>query len=204
LGVGVAAADSGLFGSSHPAPSNHPARNLNAARPRTPTTVRHARVRKHHAAPQARPTTTTTSTVQASPAAVTTPPPTADTLQAQGHDLLQDGNYAAAIPVIRRALSTASPASVTYAYALFDLGRALLLSGDPKAAVEVLWQRMQIPNQTDVVRAELQDALRALGQQANAGGPPGAPSPPGGPAHRHGGGHGEGHGAGAGSQGPFS
>jgi serine/threonine protein kinase len=219
LGVGVAAADSGLFGSSHPAASNHPARNLNAARPRnlnaarprTAATVRHARVRKHHAAPQTRPKTTTTSTVQASPAAATTPPPTADTLQAQGHELLQDGQYAAAIPVIRRALSTASPASVTYAYALFDLGRALLLSGDPKAAAEVLWQRMQIPNQTDVVRTELQDALRALGRQANTGGPPGPAGPPGppggpgpGPGHGHGRGHGDGHGHGAGGQGPFS
>ncbi len=178
LGVGVAAADSGLFGSSHPAASNHSPRNLSAAKPRTAATVRHARVKKRHAAPQTRPTTTTTSTVQASPAAATTPPPTADTLQAQGHELLQDGQYAAAIPVIRHAVSAASPSSVTYAYALFDLGRALLLSGDPKAAVEVLWQRMQIPNQTDVVRTELQDALRALGKQANAGGPPGPPVRP--------------------------
>jgi hypothetical protein len=211
LGVGVAAADSGLFGSSHPAASNHPARNLNAARPRTAATVHHAHVRKHHAAPRTRPTTTTTSTVQASPAAATTPPPTADTLQAQGHELLQDGQYAAAIPAIRRALSAAPPGSLTYAYALFDLGRALLLSGDPKAAVEVLWQRMQIPNQTGVVRAELQDALRALGKQANTGGPPGPAGPPGppggpgpGPGHGHGRGHGDGHGHGAGGQGPFS
>jgi eukaryotic-like serine/threonine-protein kinase len=201
VGVGVAAADSGLFGSSHPAASNHSARDLSAARPRTSATVRHARVKKRHATPRTRPTTTTTttSTVQASPAAATTPPPTADTLQAQGHELLQDGQYGAAIPVIRRALSVASPSSVTYAYALFDLGRALLLSGDPKAAVEVLWQRIQIPNQTAVVRTELQEALRALGQQANAGGPPGTPAGRG-PGH----GRGRGHGHGAGGQGPFS
>ena len=57
-------------------------------------------------------------------------------------------------------MSAASPPSLTYAYALFDLGRALLLAGDPKAAVEVLWQRMQIPNQTGVVRAELQTRSR--------------------------------------------
>ena len=172
VGVGVAAADSGMFGSSHPAPtSNHPARNLSAARPRTPVSTRRARVsRRHAAAPRPRPPTT--STVQASPMAATTPPPTADTLQAQGHELLQDGNYAAAMPVIRQALSTASPTSPTYAYALFDLGRALLLSGDPRAAVEVLWQRMQIPNQTGVVRVELQQALRALGHEAGGGGAP--------------------------------
>ncbi len=209
VGVGVAAADSGMFGSSHPAASNHPPRNLSAAKPRTPVTARRGRVRKRHAAAP-RPRPSTTSTVQASPMAATTPPPTADTLQAQGHELLQDGNYGAAIPVIRQALSTASPTSVTYAYALFDLGRALLLSGDPKAAVEVLWQRMQIPNQAGVVRAELQQALRALGREAGGGGAPaagrggapaqagpgGAPArsgPPFGPG-RHGHGHAYGHG----------
>ena len=138
--------------------------------------------------------------------AATTPPPTADTLQAQGHELLQDGNYAAAMPVIRQALSTASPTSPTYAYALLDLGRALLLSGDPRAAVEVLWQRMQIPNQTGVVRVELQQALRALGREAGGGGAPAPGGPDGAPAQaRHPlgpGRHGHGRAYGRGGPGP--
>jgi tetratricopeptide (TPR) repeat protein len=86
------------------------------------------------------------------------------------------GSYSQAIPVLRQALAAAPPSSLTYAYALFDLGRSLRLAGDPRQAVQVLWQRMQIPNQTGVVRTELQLALEALGQQANAnGGGPGGP-----------------------------
>ncbi len=99
-----------------------------------------------------------------------------------------DGNYQQAIPVLRQALSAASPSSLTYAYALFDLGHSLRLAGDPRQAVQVLWRRMQIPNQTDVVRAELQLALQELGQQTNASGgaSPGAPGAAGdgGPAHK--------------------
>jgi len=194
LGVGVAAADSGMFaGSSRPTASTRSTRTLSAARPRPPAT--HARVARHHAI--RRPATTT---VQASPVAATTPPPTAETLQARGHELLQDGNPAAAIPALRQALGAASPTSLTYAYGLFDLGRALLLAGDPKAAVEVLWQRMQIPNQTGVVRAELQQALRALGRQANGGGAPAPPDgSPAGPWKHPGHGHAFGHGG----PGPF-
>jgi eukaryotic-like serine/threonine-protein kinase len=194
LGVGVAAADSGMFaGSSRPTGSTHSTQTLSAARPRPPAT--HARVARHHAT---RPPATTT--VQASPVAATTPPPTAETLQARGHELVQDGNPAAAIPVLRQALGAASPPSLTYAYALFDLGRALLLAGDTKAAVEVLWQRMQIPNQTGVVRAELQQALRALGQQASGGGAPAPPAGPAGGQLKH---HGHGHAFGHGGPGPF-
>jgi tetratricopeptide (TPR) repeat protein len=91
------------------------------------------------------------------------------------------GNYASAIPVLRQAVAAATPDSLTYAYALFDLGRSLRLAGDPRAAVPVLWRRMQIPNQIPVVRAELALALEALGQQASV--PPG-------PGHKdhHGGG----------------
>ena len=49
-------------------------------------------------------------------------------------------------------------------------------AGDPKDAATVLYKRLQIPNQTDVVRQELQLALLALGQQAqqNGGAGPGA------------------------------
>ncbi len=203
LGVGVAAADSGMFaGTSRPTAADHPARTLSAAKPRTPAT--HAHVAKRPAARRpatTRPATTrpaTTSTVQASPVAATTPPPTAETLQARGHELLQDGNPAAAIPVLRQAVGATSPASLTYAYALFDLGRSLLLAGDPKAAVEVLWQRMQIPNQTGVVRAELQQALRVLGQQASGGRAPAPPGPPAGRGNHDG--HAYGH---DGGEGPF-
>jgi len=83
------------------------------------------------------------------------------------------GNYAAAIPLLRQALAAAPPGSLTYAYALFDLAHSLRVSGDPRAAIPLLWQRLQIPNQTDVVRRELQLALLAIGAQQQ---PPPAPA----------------------------
>jgi hypothetical protein len=80
------------------------------------------------------------------------------------------GEYHTAIPVLRQAVAEAPPSSLTYAYALYDLGHSLRLAGDPRAAVAVLWQRLQIPNQTGVVRNELALALEALGQsQAGSG-----------------------------------
>jgi tetratricopeptide (TPR) repeat protein len=122
------------------------------------------------------------------------PQATADTLQAQGHQLLVAGNYSAAVPVLRRAVAAASRGSLTYAYALFDLGRSLRLAGDPRAAIPILWQRLQIPDQTGVVRAELQLALQAVGlQEMNVSG--------GGPEHGHGHGHQGGGGGGDGGDG---
>jgi tetratricopeptide (TPR) repeat protein len=132
-----------------------------------------AATHKTEAAPR-KPATTpkpkTTPTVTVTPAAATTPPPTADTLEARGHQLMADGNYTAAIATLRQAVQAADPGSLTYAYALFDLGRSLRLAGDPKAAVTVLYQRLQIPNQTGVVRQQLQLALQALGQKVTSGG----------------------------------
>jgi tetratricopeptide (TPR) repeat protein len=92
------------------------------------------------------------------------------------------GNYQTAIPVLRQAVAAAAPASLTYAYALYDLGHSLRLAGDPRAAVPILWRRLQIPNQTGVVRAELTLALRALGQSPEATG--GAAPRPRGHGHR--------------------
>ena len=97
----------------------------------------------------------------APPGAGPAPGPAAPTaLQAEGHQLMLGGNYQAAIPVLRRAVATADPSSLTYAYALYDLGRSLRLTGDPQAAIPILRKRLEIPNQTDVVRAELDAAIR--------------------------------------------
>ena len=52
---------------------------------------------------------TAQTTVTGTPAAATTPPPTADTLEARGHQLLIDGDYTAALPVLRQAVNTAEP-----------------------------------------------------------------------------------------------
>lgn len=95
-------------------------------------------------------------------------------LEARGHGLLQTGQYGEAIPVLRRALAATgerlggclqptSEQCLTYAYALYDLGRALLLSGSTRSALAVLEQRLQIENQRPAVAAELESARRLLG-----------------------------------------
>jgi tRNA A-37 threonylcarbamoyl transferase component Bud32 len=176
IGVGLAAGSGG--NSPKPPSSSAQAKH----------TVTHVASRSAPSPPKTHTHTTPQSPVAVAPAAATTPPPTADTLEAQGHGLMQAGNYPAAIPVLRKALSAAPPASLTYAYALFDLGRSLRLAGDPRAAVPILYKRLQIPNQTGVVRVELQLALRALGRQAQQQSGAAGVVPP-----RHDGKHGNGH-----------
>jgi hypothetical protein len=189
-GVAVAAIVAGTLGSG----GGHSTGSTAAAqRPMT---------KAHHKAVPAKPKPPaaqhTASTVTGTPAAATTAPPVADTLEARGHQLMIGGNYSAAIPVLRQAVAAAPHPSLTYAYALFDLGRSLRLAGDPKDAAVVLYQRLQIPNQTEKVREELQLALRALGQTANQTGGTGTATPAPGDNGAHGagdhhGGH-DGHG----------
>ena len=105
------------------------------------------------------------------------------------------GNYPQAIATLRKALAAADRTSLTYAYGLYDLGVALLKSGNAAAAVPVLEQRVKIPNQTATVQATLNEALQASGQ---------APPAPG-PGNGHGRGEGKGKGKGKGhdhGQGP--
>jgi serine/threonine-protein kinase len=198
-GVAAAAAIAGTMGGG-----GHPAQQ-------SPSVQRQASAATHKAHKSAtkpsapKPRTTQTQTVTATQAAATTPPPTADTLEARGHQLMLDGNYSAALPVLRQAINAASPSSLTYAYALYDYGRTLLLAGDPKDAVKVLYQRLQIPNQTEAVRAELQNALVALGQSQSGGAgatPPGHRHHHGGPGAGPGGGPAAGPGAAPGPQPP--
>jgi predicted Zn-dependent protease len=80
------------------------------------------------------------------------------------------GDYQAAIGTLNRAVAAAPRGSLTYAYALYDLGRSLLLSGNPQAAIPILQQRLQIPNQTATVQALLNQAEQAAGQRSASGG----------------------------------
>ena len=86
-------------------------------------------------------------------------------LNQQGFDLLQAGNAEEAVPVLRDAVSAFGDQTddVNYAYALYNLGHALRLSGEPEEAIPVLRQRLRIPNQTEVVRAELAAAIEDAG-----------------------------------------
>jgi hypothetical protein len=100
----------------------------------------------------------------AAPAAVPTSaeanPSRGAELNEQGYALMQAGEYAAAVPVLKEAVSAFPEGSedLEYAYALFNLGSALRLSGDPEAAIPILEQRLAIPNQTSTVEEELEAA----------------------------------------------
>jgi serine/threonine protein kinase len=87
------------------------------------------------------------------------------TLNQEGFELIQAGEYEAAVPVLEEAVRAFPPGTedLNYAYALFNLGNALRLSGRAEEAIPVLERRMRIPDQTETVRAELEAAQREAG-----------------------------------------
>jgi len=86
-------------------------------------------------------------------------------LNDRGFALIQKGEYGEAVPVLQRAVKQFPSDSddLSYGFALFNLGRALRLSGRPAEAIPVLERRAQIPNQAEVVQAELEAARRDAG-----------------------------------------
>jgi tetratricopeptide (TPR) repeat protein len=152
------------------------------------------RSRSHGKRPHAATTTTTaspgsttaapasTSPGSQSPAATgtqvgsTAPAQSADQLNNAGYQLMQRGDYSRAIPLLQRALALAphNNNSLTYAYALYNLGASYLGAGEPRKAIPILRARLLIPNQTAVVQAELAKAEQAAGiaQSSSGGGPP--------------------------------
>jgi tetratricopeptide (TPR) repeat protein len=78
---------------------------------------------------------------------------------------MQAGAYDDAIPLLERAVAAFPEGSqeLTYAYALYNLGRALRLAGRADEAVPILERRLQIPNQTETVQRELDAARAAAG-----------------------------------------
>jgi eukaryotic-like serine/threonine-protein kinase len=104
------------------------------------------------------PTTTTATTTTTAPA----PPAAAAGLSGaelndQGYALIQDGRYDEAVPVLQRAVGSFSEGTddINYAYALFNLGNALRLAGQPEDAIPILEQRLEIRNQRGKVKREL-------------------------------------------------
>jgi eukaryotic-like serine/threonine-protein kinase len=83
-------------------------------------------------------------------------------LNQEGFEMIQAGRYEEAVPVLEEAIGAFPPGTddLNYAYALFNLGTALRLSGRPEEAIPVLERRLEIPNQTGVVRRELAAARR--------------------------------------------
>lgn len=91
-------------------------------------------------------------------------PQSPEQLQNAGYQEMLAGNYQTAIATLRKAIDAADKNSLTYAYGLYNLGRSLVLAGDPASAVPILEARLRIPNQTPVVQQELNQALQQSGQ----------------------------------------
>jgi tetratricopeptide (TPR) repeat protein len=75
---------------------------------------------------------------------------------------VKQGRYDEAIPKLQEAVNSFPPGTddLNYAYALFNLGNALRLAGRPDEAIPILEQRLTIPNQTETVKAELEQAKK--------------------------------------------
>jgi eukaryotic-like serine/threonine-protein kinase len=83
-------------------------------------------------------------------------------LNDEGFILMNDGRYDEAIAKLQEAVDSFPPGTddINYAYALFNLGKSLRLAGRPEEAIPILEQRLQIPNQTETVKAELKQAKK--------------------------------------------
>jgi hypothetical protein len=92
-------------------------------------------------------------------------PATGAALNEEGFGLIQAGEYEAAVPVLEQAVTSFPEGSedINYAYALFNLGNALRLSGRPEEAIPVLEHRLEFPDQEAKVREELEAAEAEVG-----------------------------------------
>jgi serine/threonine-protein kinase len=99
------------------------------------------------------------------PAPEGTDPALGASLNEEGFSLIQAGEYEAAVPVLVEAVASfhAGTVDLDYAYALFNLGNALRLSGRPDEAIPVLERRLEIPNQVATVEEELAAARAEAG-----------------------------------------
>ncbi len=87
-------------------------------------------------------------------------------LNAQGFELMGQGDFAGAVPVLRQAVASwpEDSTDLEYAYALFNLGKSLNQSGSPAEAIPYLEKRLNWPNQRGVVKKELELARQNAGQ----------------------------------------
>ena len=86
-------------------------------------------------------------------------------LNDQGFALMQQGDFAEAVPLLERAVASYPEDSqdIGYAYALFNLGKSLNRSGRPDEAIPVLERRLVFPDQRETVQRELDLARASAG-----------------------------------------
>jgi len=84
----------------------------------------------------------------------------------QGFELMGQGDFARAVPVLRQAVASwpEDSTELEYAYALFNLGKSLNQSGSPAEAIPYLEKRLNWSNQRGVVKQELKLARQNAGQ----------------------------------------
>jgi serine/threonine-protein kinase len=122
-------------------------------------------------------TSPTPSTVPETTASAPTEPPdtrTPSQLNNAGFALLPD-EPSRALPLLQRAVTGMEQAGQTgrvdYAYALYNLGTALMLSGKPGAAIPYFQKRLEISNdRRGLVRQQLRAAQNASGVPATTPG----------------------------------
>jgi eukaryotic-like serine/threonine-protein kinase len=90
-------------------------------------------------------------------------------LNNEGFAQMNGGDVKGAVKTLRKAVKAfpagSDPAQdIQYAYALFNLGRALNRSGKPDEAIPYLEARAKNPDQSETVQAELARAREAAGQ----------------------------------------
>jgi serine/threonine protein kinase len=150
--------DEGSSQASTPASSDGKAKEAKSEKPPKPEPA---------ADPVATPPTEPAATEPASGAA---DPASGSELNDQGYALLQQGDAAGAVPILQQAVDAyggvdgGDTSDLGFAYALFNLGSALRQSGDPEAAIPVLEKRLEIPDQTETVQAELDLAKKEAGE----------------------------------------
>ncbi len=116
-------------------------------------------------------TETTTATAPAEDETATTAPESASadgaTLNDEGYALINSGSPEEAIPLLEQAVDAlqGSGDEQTYNYALFNLAHALRLAGRPDEAIPLLEERLNYPDQTEVVQAELEAAQESAGEE---------------------------------------
>jgi eukaryotic-like serine/threonine-protein kinase len=88
-------------------------------------------------------------------------------LNEEGFALMQQGDYAGAVPILQDAVASwpEDSTDINYAYALYNLGTSLNRSGNPEEAIPYLEKRLNWNDQRETVQAELDLAKRKAGQE---------------------------------------
>jgi tetratricopeptide (TPR) repeat protein len=119
---------------------------------------------------QTTPTPTETAPAEPAPAPadsrIDVDPARGAALNEQGFALMSQGDYGGAVPILQKAVASWPDDSteIDYAYALFNLGKALNRSGNAAAAIPYLEKRLNWSNQRGVVKQELRLARQNAGQ----------------------------------------